>query len=329
MTVTCKEISVSVSLDPGAPADQTIRGVLRGPERAESVQLLSHGSTYNRHYWDFPQRNCEYSYVDRAHEAGFATLAIDRLGYGASSHPMSGSVTVDTGAYVTSQLAEKLRNGELGRYRRVIGVGHSSGSVVLLKHAAVHNNDRNPDNDLDLLIATGVTNVKGPSVPALLAQFTPAIHDPRFAASGLDTGYFTTRGGRDEHGNSNRSIFYNLRNADTEIIARDEELKDTASGPEARDLEAWRDGPPESSFSTEVRIPVLLAVGEEDQIYLNSGFDGNRCREELEAFEKPYFPNADLQVITIPGIGHSLNLHKSADVFFGEVQRYIRDYVPE
>jgi len=134
---TCKDLpAIPVALSPGAPADQTVAATLCAPPKAKTVQVLLPGSTYNRSYWDFPKNPSTYSYVRAANRAGFATLNVDRLGYGRSSHPVSTSVNVDTGAYAISQLVQRLRDGRLGTFHKVIAVGHSMGSFIAFKMAA-------------------------------------------------------------------------------------------------------------------------------------------------------------------------------------------------
>lgn len=51
-----------------------------------TIQVLTHGVGFDKTYWDLEYDNYSYSYVNVALDAGYSTLAIDRLGIGNSSH---------------------------------------------------------------------------------------------------------------------------------------------------------------------------------------------------------------------------------------------------
>lgn len=95
----------------------------------KGVQLLTHGVGFDRYYWDFTS---DYSYVDRAAEAGYATFFYDRLGIGQSEKPDAVD-TVQTGLEIAiaRTLAQSLRKGDFAKksFDKVVGVGHSFGSI--------------------------------------------------------------------------------------------------------------------------------------------------------------------------------------------------------
>jgi len=80
----CRALQIPVSLAqvPGA----SLYGELCVPASGTTfaVQLLVHGATYNRYYSDWPYRPDFYSYVRQMVGAGYATLNVERLGYGRS-----------------------------------------------------------------------------------------------------------------------------------------------------------------------------------------------------------------------------------------------------
>ena len=127
----CRALQIPVSLAqiPGA----SLYGELCVPATGtpSAVQLLVHGATYNRYYSDWPYRPHFYSYVRQMVGAGYATLNIERLGYGRSTHPVSTSVTLPNGTEALRQVVDKLRSGEIGghAFSRVIWVGHSLGTL--------------------------------------------------------------------------------------------------------------------------------------------------------------------------------------------------------
>ena len=303
----CRELTIPVALAAGAPVDQTIAATLCTPRGAFAVQVLLHGSTYDRSYWDLPYRPSTYSYVRTANLAGFATLNIDRIGYGASSHPPSSSVNSETNSFVVHQIVGKLRSGAVGRFHRVVTVGHSLGSFIALKEASQY-------DDVDAVVATGMTHSTGPAVVDLRASLYPASQDPKFAAAGLDAGYVTTRPGT-------RGVFYAPRSTDPAALAKDEELKDTASGLESADLAAWRAAPPETNLTRLITAPVLFVVGAQDGLACDPLRVDCTSSSSVKALEKPYFPAADrLDAITVADTGHSLNMHTTAPSWYARAQ---------
>ncbi|KAK6206846.1 hypothetical protein QIS74_13334 [Colletotrichum tabaci] len=103
---------------------------------AAVLQVLTHGIGFDRSYWDFPANNHNYSYTKTAvDDYGYATLAFDRLGVGASSHgdPMSEiQQTLELAAL--RALTERLRAStvpglEYKRFKKIVHVGHSFGAI--------------------------------------------------------------------------------------------------------------------------------------------------------------------------------------------------------
>ena len=306
----CHDVAVPVSLADGLPKSSTIRGRLCLPAGAVSatVQVLLHGATYNGSYWDFPHQPERYSYVRALVAAGYATLDIDRLGYGASSHPVSLLAPVETSAYAVHQVVRAARDGSLGpRFDRVILVGHSMGTAVAWREAAAY-------HDIDGLIATGNTHrVSLITSLRIYAHTYPASMDPRFADSGLDPGYLTTRPG-------SRGVFYHAADADPAVIAVDEATKDTWPLPEAfptYQLEIF-DGD-----SLRIHVPVLVAVGRYDSLMCSLGASNCSTASTLLAAEAPFYSRAAcLQAYVLPGAGHDMNLHLNAQDFYAVAARW-------
>lgn len=95
-----------------------------------TVQVLGHGVGLDRSYWDISPSN---SYVEAAAEAGYATLAFDRLGVGDSDKPDPINVVqANVHVEVLFNLAKGLRNGQIGLkpFKNVVGVGSSFGGIV-------------------------------------------------------------------------------------------------------------------------------------------------------------------------------------------------------
>lgn len=137
-------------------------------ERVHTLQILVHGLGLDKSYWDMGPG---YSYVDAAVSAGYATLAYDRLGVGLSDHPDPIHVVQ---AFVDVEIQHALvtlaRHSNITRkaFKRVVGVGHSYGSIVSLGHTAKY------PKDFDAVILTGMSTSLQYLGPIILA-LSPAV----------------------------------------------------------------------------------------------------------------------------------------------------------
>jgi len=135
----CSEHTLSVTLTPGATDTFNVVGTLcsQGPAAGKTVQLLLHGATYARYYWDLPYQAEHYSYVHAATKRGYATFNLDRIGNGASDHPDGNLVYIVANGFVVHQVVEALRAGEIASqsFEKVIVVGHSMGSFSAANYA--------------------------------------------------------------------------------------------------------------------------------------------------------------------------------------------------
>ncbi len=285
----CSDTSFSVKAG-SIPQTYAVAGSLcRKSGRADHRTLLItvHGATYNRLYWDWPQDPETYSFVRNLAD-DVSVLNIDLLGSGRSSRPPSVNLTQQAQASTLHQLVQRMR---ARGFRKVILVGHSSGSGTATLEAATH-------HDVDGVIVTGFLHrfappPRGASVPLSLY---PASLDPAFASLRLDPGYLTTRPGtRDNPG------FYNVAVADPDVIAYDDAHKDVVTAPHVAGFAAIVNDP---SVSKAVDVPVLSLVGSED-----GGFcDSPECPQ---ASEEPtaWGPAAQLELHVIPTAGHDIHLH--------------------
>ncbi|KZT59586.1 alpha/beta-hydrolase [Calocera cornea HHB12733] len=99
-----------------------------------------HGIAFDSSYWDLPYQPQNYSYVYAAAQAGYTTFRYDRLGTGKSDFP-SGYHVVQTPTDLQILLAflDLLHEGKIGgkAYSKVVGVGHSYGSIQLVSASAL------------------------------------------------------------------------------------------------------------------------------------------------------------------------------------------------
>jgi pimeloyl-ACP methyl ester carboxylesterase len=303
----CEALQVAVSL-PQVP-DATLYGELcvRADKTPSAVQLLVHGATYNSYYSDWPYQPSVYSYVRQVTGAGYAAFNIERLGYGRSTHPNSALVSLDNGAEALHQVVQKLRNGQIGGrpFSRVIWVGHSLGTLYAWHEATVA-------QDVDAFVLTGLLHTVKPSWKTLaFASAYSANADPKFATLGFDSLYLTFTPG------TRAALFYFTPGAEPNVIALDERLKDTVSGPEFLAALPEFDSPAVSTAPSQaIKVPTLLVVGEHDRVMCTfpGDPDGLACTpHNVAEQEKVYYSDeAQLHVLVAPNTGHDLQLHLSA-----------------
>lgn len=313
-SATCTDVRVPVTLSDGSSG--SIAGQLCVPARATTVQLLLHGITYGQFYWDLPFRPENYSYVAAANQAGYATLNIDRLGAGGSFHPPSALVTMENNVSVVHQIVDALRGGAVGgtNFTKVVLVGHSYGSLISFIVAGRF-------QDIDALVPTGASHqMNTVNVLTRLIPITqPATLDPKFASSGLDLGYLTTRLGT-------RVLFHNVRNTDPAVIALDEQFKETVTALEL--ITAIPDSV--LNFSRQINIPVLAVNGTDEPLFCN-GLLAADCSSAaaLVASERPFYgPRVTLEALVVPDAGHDVTLARSAPSTLAAIQEWLSDHVP-
>lgn len=307
---TCQTVSVAVRLAPLLPKDQTAVGDLCLPTTwaagDRNVDVLVHGASYNRTYWDYPLNYPNYSYVERTLQQGRATFAYDRLGAGDSSRPLSLLATVDADAYILHQVIVWLRDHS-GDFSKVNVIGHSFGSIVAIKNEASR-------HDADRLILTGLLHAAGTGLTLFPQYTTSAALDPQFAGQGYDPGYLTTAPG-------GREIFYGAT-ADPAVVAYDEAHKDVIPSGQFPEM-AQLVEPPLLNPSYYVTPKVLVVAGQQDELFCDLLLDCTNSAAVV-ANETPYYGHAaSLDVQTVPNTGHNLALHPSASQSFENINQWI------
>jgi pimeloyl-ACP methyl ester carboxylesterase len=96
-------------------------------------------------------------------EAGYATLAVDRVGTGGSRHPPAAILTLDAHVAPLAAVVTALREGRVADTapNRIVTVGHSLGSAIVAAHAvsAILDTDVGP---VDGSILTGFSHLPLP-----------------------------------------------------------------------------------------------------------------------------------------------------------------------
>jgi len=290
----CSDVTVPVQLDVLLPAE--IHGRLcLPPGGADRVQLLVHGATYDSRYWDEPLGGGRFSYVRQALGDGWATLAIDRAGYGASTPEPSALLTATTQALTVHQVISWLRTS----FGTVLLVGHSVGSAVALIETSLY-------NDASAVALTALTHRVSPEAlaSALAFDVRPVTVDPGPLASRYDPGYLTTVPGR------RAALFYGPH-PDPALLAYDEATKGVVSATEMADAIAVGFTLP---MSLGITRPVYLVDGELDALFCGNVLGGScSSAAALTAEERPYFANsARFTAAVLPDAGHDLNFEPHA-----------------
>ena len=308
----CTELVFSVSLGDDLPGPYRLAGRLCRPHREAGrvLQVLIHGASYNRGYWDFADPSRRYSYVWHSNRAGFATLALDRLGAGASDHPPPEVLTVHAQAFTLHQVVSALRSGSVvgadGRHAgfdRIVLVGHSFGSNISWTEAGIY-------GDVDGLVLTAISHDLNPPGAALIPLYTyPAALDPLFSELDLPLGYLTTLPG------TVGELFYYLPGADPEVIAKDEATKDVVP------VGLFFDQFTTYELTQNIHVPVLNVVGDFDTLSCQLP----SCTESGSiANESSYYaPDACYTQLIVPRAGHAINLHKTAPVWYRKALSWV------
>lgn len=285
-----------------------IYGALNTPPGATTLQVLVHGWTYNRHYFDAPYKPDTYSYARAANRAGYATLAIDRLGAGCSLHPLSVFDTLDNHVAAIHKTIQAARNGDFGTaFDKVILVGHSLGSIMSATTAGRH------PEDIDALITTGYAHQVNAlyAFPTIVGRDYLAAGDPQFAAQQLDPLYVSSIPGarytfyRYEYTNPVTGE-YELLNAEQEMVDTDEEfMRATAS------LTQFATALPTLLINetADLNVPVLAVNGDTEPFFCGAGTATCTSDESIVAFESQYYAaGAHIEGYSVPGTGHDIHL---------------------
>jgi hypothetical protein len=305
----CTSVTVPVTLDVVVPA--TVHGTLCRPAGAPGagpVQLLLSGATYSSLYWS-GEGLTAYSYVAAAVAAGNTTLAIDPIGAGQSTRPLSALVTATSQADAVHQVITALRHGGVDGqlHDHVELVGHSLGSMESLVEASTF-------GDVSALVLTGYAHMI--SLPSLVQAFTAALRPADLAGfPTLDPGWLTTAPG------SRAALFDNPADVDPAVVAADEAHRDTVSATAVPDGFATVLTPLASEALT--GIPVLEVDGGADSIFCGPLTPGCASATALYARELGAFPNTTLATVVVPDAGHSLALARDGGMAAQAIQRWL------
>ncbi|WP_218026760.1 alpha/beta hydrolase [Nocardia inohanensis] len=299
----CRDIDIPVTV---AGAAHTVYGRLCNPAGGPSaaLQVLVHGATYDHFYWDLPGFDGRYSYVRRASEAGYSTLAIDRIGSGRSSRPPATEVTALSNAEVLHQVVRAMRRGEVSDpWKYVVTVGHSFGTVVTDVEAATY-------RDVDAVIATGWL-----SRPGLLTSMDLITRQQAGTDGALPAGYFTMRP-------NGREMFMAAGHYEPQVLTAVEALGGTITlGETATPMTA-----PLVQAGNPIAVPTLLVLGEYDPFFCTPPEHQPCTAAGVLTSERPFFTDAAQPAVHVqPGAGHSIAHETNAQDGFDAMLAWMRN----
>jgi pimeloyl-ACP methyl ester carboxylesterase len=290
--ITCEDVHVPVRI---GLTTQSMYGRLCVPQGATTLQVLVPGGTYDSAYWDIGYKLETLSYRLAMNQAGIATVAVDRLGSGNSSRPLSALVNVSVQAQTVHAVIQSLRPS----FDKVVLVGHSIASAMATTEAATY-------HDVDGVVITGMTHhVNLPATVPVLASLIPAALDSALTGYGLDLGYLTTAPGK-------RYPFFHSPGApEPGALAFDEATKGVVTVGETLDAVLITTLIP---VSQRITAPVMVVMGSGDTVFCGPplGADCSSAKALVTSEAPFYAPETKLSAYVVPGYGHSINFSPAA-----------------
>ncbi|KAF7195831.1 hypothetical protein HII31_02848 [Pseudocercospora fuligena] len=291
--------------------DFTIGASLCMPSNAtqhppNTVEFLTHGTGFDRYYWDFAPG---YSYVDTAIASNHAVFFYDRLGNGLSDHADPLIVQAPLQLELAHAMINMLRNDH--KFKKVIGVGHSFGSILTQGLNWAY-----PDL-LDASVLTGY-GVNTTTIATLGFDFgsNPTIasiaDSERFA--GLSNGYTcseSVRGTQLDYLSSTPDSF------DPAILAQAFAQRGLQSAGEMASA-------PVGGVAKNYTKPLFVINGEQDFPFClgNCSYPQDQAAAVREAMY-PAVKASGFGSYLVPNAGHGLNLHYSAQQAYEVIQTFL------
>ncbi|CAG9982929.1 unnamed protein product [Clonostachys byssicola] len=285
---------------------------------SDTIQVLTHGISFDRSYWDYPFHGGNYSYMKTAvDDNGFSTLAWDRFGIGNSQHadPLA-TVQSPLELAALKALTEILRSGSFGplpSFSKVVHVGHSFGSI--LSYGLARDNPELSDG----LVLTGFSQ-NGSFIPLFFAGSNMIPVSTSLRAGQYEAGYLMTGAPMGHH-----ITQFGPGDFDPTIL---DYVYKTAQPVAVGELLTL--GQPMVGLN-KFAGPVLIITGERD-----AAFCGSDCRATGDP-SLPSIPDAcranmpdanPFEAIIVPKAGHALNLGYSHDFTYKAINEFLTTNVP-
>ncbi|KDR71886.1 hypothetical protein GALMADRAFT_281702 [Galerina marginata CBS 339.88] len=276
-----------------------------------TVEFAVHGINADHRYWTFGGPGSKNNYADVALKAGHAIFIYDRLGVGHSCKPDGiKEVQQATQIVIAAQLINYLKSGKSGHnFSRVIGIGHSFGSLQLAGVAAQFG------NLLDATVLTGFTPFTGGFATATASfGLTIASQQNRKRFGSLSNSYVTTGSISND-----QMPFLTFPFFDPAVLKLAEATKGTATIGEFLTLQPLA--------APNYTNPLFVVTGDKDLV-----FCGGNCFQpfgnstNLVAASQTLFPAVQKFDYIIPAnVGHGVNLHFQSPDIYAQIQSWIAE----
>lgn len=272
-------------------------------EKVSCLQVLLAGGSNSGSYWDWPLDPESHNYIRHATRNGFATLNLDRPGYGKSDRPDPTRADFAAQGDAVKQVIEQLRSGALGhRFDKVVLHGHSMGGMTAW-HAAGGSTPANA------VIVSGVGhNHSDEAIAYVKANAVPVEEHPAYGLGlGWPAGYFA------------RPIAMNPPTEPVDYFTC--MLQDTVM---AAELKAIVEDSRNPDITRRIRVPVLFALGDHDLRWCTTTGD---CRTDPVFLDESahYAEGVDFTSFIVPDCGHLTNKDPGAQYFFSRVTSWLRE----
>jgi len=281
--------------------------LLAAPDRPATVTLYLHEFSFGKWFWHFPDPAYDYATLEA--QAGHASVLVDRLGYGESSHPNGFGTCLGADADEEHQMVVQLRaasysldGGPPRRFQHVVIGGHSGGAM---------------DSEIEAYSFGGIDG---------LIIFAHADQDPTFlgGVEALGEGAVCALGGQPSYpGGPGGYAYFGQTGADwrRDYFADAEPGIALAATPlrhrdPCGDAGSFVQGAIVNHlYDREIWVPVLLLYGLGDALFAQpqAGHD-----------QRALFTGShDVTLAFFPGAGHALTLQRSAPA----VRRRVSDWL--
>jgi pimeloyl-ACP methyl ester carboxylesterase len=216
----------------------TMAGYVYRDTRHHPLVIMVHGASDSHTVFDFAPG---YRAARELAEHGFGVLTVDRVGYGASSHPDGDTLSFATQARELHEVVQQVRHGALGfRPEEIVLLGPSVGADIVMVEAGTY-------HDVDGVIVCFNTN-----------QLQPALFQ-------VDVGAWFAQGPYFDFGVDFRTnFFYSKPYAVDRIIDLDNATRSLVPRAEISSALGGESAP----FRAQIDVPVLLMQAAEDHLFV-------------------------------------------------------------
>ena len=298
---------VSCSTDGAA---YQVHGLIVGPASSlarsgGAATLYLHGLGFGVFFWDFSGVP-GYDFAAAMAAAGHVSVIIDRLGYGASDHPIGTQSCIGGQADIAHQIVQQLRAGTYSTtkrepisFARIALVGHSAGGAIAQVESYSF-------RDVDAL-----------GVLSWADQGSSTLATTDF----LQAGSVCMNGGETSDGAPGYAPFGQTAadfdaamffDADPAVVAATNQLRNLDPCGDDNSIVAAINE--DHLMVPTITVPVLLVFGANDALFPPP------AGTEQEA---QFLGSSDVSLIQLPNTGHALTLERSAPTFSADISRWL------